>query len=80
MQKQIRINNETAIISVLGAPLEPLFERFYADYFNHRPLPWDELSVAAREYFDQHATSFGAHNDYFNIFISLWQRVMAAQH
>ncbi len=79
MQKRILINNQPVILSVLGAPLEPLFERFYTDYFNQRPLPWGELAVAAREYFDQHATSFGAHNDYFNNFISLWHLMMAAQ-
>ncbi|MCU1334905.1 MAG: hypothetical protein JWO19_486 [Bryobacterales bacterium] len=79
MQRTLNINGERAIISVLGAPLEPLFERFYADYFAGRPLPWDEIAVAARDYFDQQVGAFGAHDDYFNNFITLWQRMIVAQ-
>jgi hypothetical protein len=77
LQRIFSINDEKVIISVLGAPLEPLFERFYTDYFAGRPLPWAEIAVAAREHFDRHPRSFGAHDNYFNNFISLWQRMLA---
>jgi hypothetical protein len=78
MQRTIVIG-EAVTMSVLGAPLDPLVERFYMDYFAGRALPWDELDVAAGTYFDQHPTDPSAHDDYFNNFISLWRHLMGRQ-
>ena len=75
MQRTIVIG-EPVTMSVLGAPLDALVERFYMDYFAGRELPWDELDVAAGTYFDQHPTDPAAHDDYFNNFISLWRHLM----
>ena len=49
MQRTIIIG-EPVTMSVLGAPLDPLVERFYTDYLAGRDLPWDELDVAAGTY------------------------------
>ena len=75
MQKIIVIG-QPVNISVLGEPLEPLFERFYTDYFNGKDLPWGEIDLAARTYFDQHLADPVAHDDYFNNFISLWRHLL----
>lgn len=77
MQRAHVIAGQQVILSVLGAPLEPLFEQFYAAYFGQRPLPWEELDAAARDYFDQHPTSAVAHDDYFNNFISVWRLILS---
>jgi hypothetical protein len=73
------ISGEQIVLSVLGPPLEPLFERFYQDYFSGQRLPWEELATAASEYFDHHPDDSVAHDAYFNNFVSLWQRMMMGQ-
>jgi hypothetical protein len=79
LQRLAIIAGEQVVLTVLGPPVEPLFEQFYHAYFTGQALPWAELDTAARDYFDQHPADPAAHNDYFNNFISLWQRMMAGQ-
>jgi hypothetical protein len=53
MQRTLFVG-ETAQISLLGPPVEPLIERGYIDYFGGREFPWEEIDGAATAFFDAH--------------------------
>jgi hypothetical protein len=77
MQRTLFVG-ETAQISLLGPPVEPLIERGYIDYFGGREFPWEEIDGAATAFFDAHPNDPAAHDAYFNNFISLWRHLLGA--
>ena len=76
MQRVCIIDGQQVNISVLGGPVEPLIEQFYRNYYAGKPLPWDELDVAAPVFFEQNPADPAAHDAYFNNFISLWRNML----
>jgi hypothetical protein len=79
VQRQIVINGEQVILSVVGSPLEPAIEQFYIEGLNGQPLPWNDVATAARVYFDSSPGEPQAHDAYFNNFISLWRILLTKQ-
>lgn len=52
--------------------MDQAFERLYAAYFGNVPLPWDEFTAAALQYFDNNVGASAAGDRYFCSFTTVW--------
>ena len=76
MQRILIIGEREIVIAALGQPMDHGFERLYAAYFGNAPLGWDELTVAALQYFDINTGVPGAADAYFNNFTPIWRSIL----
>src|SRR5258708_8199686 len=72
------IGGREIVIGALGQPMDHAFDRLHAAYFGNVPLPWEEFTAAALQYFETNAGAPTAHDAYFTAFTVIWQSIMDA--
>jgi hypothetical protein len=79
LHRTLKIPGPVRMAYSLGEPMDSTLDRLYRASDNGDPLPWDDLTNAAQQFFDQNPENWAAHDRYFSNFGGLWQPAILAQ-
>jgi hypothetical protein len=77
MHRRLIIDGKEIVINELGQPVDHAFDRLYEAYTSNVALPWQEFADAALQFFDANPTITPKHDEYFNNFTVIWNKLLS---